>query len=425
MARKKKTTNQFIKEANLKHNNKYAYPDKYVGSLMKIKIICPIHGEFEQIPNSHLKGRGCPTCKGVNKTNNQFTKEANIIHNNKYTYPNCYKGVSHKMIIVCPIHGEFPQLPSAHLSGCGCPRCAGVIKTHDDFVREAKLKHDNKYIYPDNYVNALTKITIICPEHGEFKQIPSSHTQGNGCDLCRNENRNKTQECFIKEANIVHNNKYTYLDKYVNAKSKITIVCPEHGEFKQTPNIHLRGGGCPICACITKSNYFKKGFELFEIEANIVHNNKYTYPDKEYINGKTKIRIQCPNEKHIDFYQTPNKHIHSKQGCPTCKSSKGEQEIEQMLMKYEVEYYKQQKFIKCKDKNQLPFDFYLPKYNLCIEYDGRQHFDMISIFGGEEGLIDRQRKDDIKSNYCIENNINLLRIRYDENIEEKLISLFV
>jgi len=135
---------------------------------------------------------------------------------------------------------------------------------------------------------------------------------------------------------------------------------------------------------------------------------------------KTKIKIICPF--HGVFEQTPKNHIKG-QNCPNCPKkiiSIGEKKISEILRKNNIKYNNQHTFENCRDKRKLPFDFYLPYYNMCIEFDGRQHFESVINFGGEEQLKKTQQNDKIKNKYCKENNIKLLRIKYTENIEEKL-----
>ena len=126
-AARKLSTSEFILKANKVHGDKYDYSKvDYQHSLLKVVITCPVHGDFEQIPNSHLNGNGCPTCRIVNKKSNteEFIKKANLKHNYKYRYDKVdYKYSNLKVIITCPIHGDFEQKPNCHLNGTGCPRC--------------------------------------------------------------------------------------------------------------------------------------------------------------------------------------------------------------------------------------------------------------------------------------------------------------
>ena len=194
-----KTTDQFIREAREVHGDKYDYSKTdYCGRTVKVKIICPIHGEFEQQPANHLQGKGCPKCgKIASDTKRSLGKEGFIrkskeVHGDKYDYSLVeYKNNSSTVRIICPKHGEFIQLAENHMSGRGCPKCGNVQKgkaqrkTAEEFIKQAKQVHRNKYDYSKTeYVTADEKVKIICPEHGEFLQSPFSHLSGNGCPMC-------------------------------------------------------------------------------------------------------------------------------------------------------------------------------------------------------------------------------------------------
>jgi len=156
--------------------------------------------------------------------------------------------------------------------------------------------------------------------------------------------------------------------------------------------------------------------EIVERAKNI-HSNKYDYSLVNYKNNETKIKIIC--KEHGEFEQTPNSHL-NRSGCPICNESKGEREIKNLLNNNNILFETQKKFGKCKYKRILPFDFYLPKDNLCIEFDGEQHFKPIKHWGGQKDFKYRKKLDNIKNNFCKDNNIKLIRIKYNENIKEKL-----
>ena len=225
--------------------------------------------------------------------------------------------------------------------------------------------------------------------------------------------KRSTTEKFIEKSNIIHKNRYDYsLVEYYNAFTKIKIICKEHGIFEQMPNYHLRGCGCSKCY----GNYKYTTDEFIE-KAKKIHNNKYDYSLVIYKNCTTKIKIICTI--HSEFTQKPDNHL-TGQGCPICKESFGEKIIERFLKDNNILYKREKRFENCKYKRTLPFDFYLLKYNICIEYDGEQHFIIKDHFGGAKRLIESKIRDKIKTEYCKNNNIQLIRIRYDENIEERL-----
>jgi len=348
----------------------------------------------------------------------EFIKKSNLIHNNKYDYSLVkYKNNRTKVKIICPIHGEFEQIPLEHLNGTNCSKCTNNYNyTTEEFIEKLNKKHNNRYDYSlVNYINNKTNIKIICKEHGIFEQSPKRHLNGSNCTICTNMKK-YTNETFIKKVNIVHNNKYDYsLVDYKNNKTKIKIICPIHGEFEQIPKEHLNGHGCNRCAGLNK-----KTNDEFITQANIIHNNKYDYSLINYINDRNKITIICPI--HGEFNQLPSNHITRKQGCPKCKESKGEKEIRKILDLKNIKYESQKRFKDCKLKRPLPFDFYLPSINTCIEFDGHQHFIPNEIWGGENNLLEIKKRDEIKTNYCEKNNIKLIRIKYDNKLIEKTIS---
>ena len=324
------TTESFIEKAMQVHGDKYDYSKvDYKGCLEHVIIICPEHGEFLQKPMIHLRNHGCPECGKINshKSNEQTTEEwikkAKAIHGNKYDYSKVeYKGWNQKVCIICPIHGEFWQDPTRHVAKHhkrGCPKCGKPItKTTEQFIQEAKQIHGDKYDYSKvKYVNKITKVCIICPEHGEFLQMPYMHLRHNGCPKC-NSNK-KTTEQFIQEAKIFHGDKYDYSKSmYVNCKTKICITCPIHGDFYQTPYDHLKGVGCIKCykesqipftyeECYEKAKHYKFLLD-FKIENKKMYNyalsknwvNDYTWINKmSYEDFKDKKRI-------IYVYEFPN-----------------------------------------------------------------------------------------------------------------------
>ncbi|MFW6226075.1 MAG: hypothetical protein ACOC3V_03880, partial [bacterium] len=268
------------------------------------------------------------------------------------------------------------------------------------------------------YKNMKTKIKIICPQHGIFEQTPDNHLNKiQNCPKCNSDKisneRKKPQEKFIIESNKIHNNKYDYsLVEYKNMKTKIKIICPQHGIFEQKAYNHNIGIGCPTC-----SKNKKLTNEEFILKSNEIHGGKYNYSLIDYKNAHTKVKIIC--NTHNIFEQSPQSHLNGR-GCPSCYKSKGEDVIMEYLVNNKIVFNFQKTFNDCCDKRKLKFDFYLPKYNICIEYDGEQHYRVVNRFGGEKGFINRQRKDKIKNNYCKENNIYLLRIKYNDNIVDIL-----
>ncbi|MGR5327845.1 hypothetical protein [Photobacterium damselae] len=256
----KKTQEQFVEKATIVHNGKYIYNHFiYVNAKTKSMITCPVHGNFEQRPDAHLAGRGCPKCAGKEKkTKEEFVINARKIHGTKYDYSKFeYLGSLNKSTIICPQHGEFEQRPNAHLSGKGCPKCSkSYPKSQSMFIEKANEIHQNKYSYGHFiYSGALEKGIITCPEHGDFEQRADAHLRGVGCPQCAKNRRKKTTKQFIKEAQQVHGKLYDYSQFiYTNVRTKGIIICAQHGEFEQLPSNHLSGNGCPKCAAEKKGS---------------------------------------------------------------------------------------------------------------------------------------------------------------------------
>lgn len=288
----------------------------------------------------------------------------------------------------------------------------------DAFIDKAKSIHDDKYDYSNikEYVNNKTKYKIKCIKHGyTFEMRADSHMQGQGCRKCKSETLSKlklfTKEDFINRSILVHGDKYIYdKAKYKGSDIAVEIICKLHGKFKQSPHSHIgkQKSGCPLCGKERADNLSRKTIIDFINESNIIHNGKYIYNKVNYVNNKTKIIITCPF--HGDFKTTSQLHITQKCGCPKCNISLGEERICKFLTESGISYKYQHRFDGCIYKNKLVFDFFIPEAKICIEYDGHQHFQKVSLFKNDLNL--QKVKDDIKNKYCVDNNILLIRIAY-------------
>ena len=283
--------------------------------------------------------------------------------------------------------------------------------TKEEIIKLSNEVHGNKYDYSlIEYVNNSTKIKIICPEHGIFNQKPIDHIhKKRGCPKCNGGIKLDKDEFVNKSINI-HKSKYDYyLVEYINSHTPVEIICKIHGVFKQQPNSHLNGHGCSKCAYKVKNN------NEFILSANKIHNNRYDYSLVDYKTNKTKVNIIC--DKHGIFSQISGDHLRGN-GCPLCKESKGELLIRYLIEKNNITYIPQKTFKDCKYIRVLPFDFYLPKFNICIEYDGQHHYFPLKIYGGETQFNLTKIRDKIKTDYCEENGIKLIRIKFDTDVNE-------
>ena len=244
---------------------------EYISYTTKICLICHKkdkygneHGEYWQVPNSCLRGATCPKCANERrgkKPEERMTTEKYIlrereVHGDKYDLSNAvYVDANTKMCFICPKHGEFWMMPYSHLSGQGCPKCAGRGLTTEDIIERFKEENPrgDYYIYTEvDFKNMDTPVCIICPKHGKFWQKPSKHLKGHGCPECGLESKNKsntyTFEEIVEKANRIHNKKYKYLKTDTNGiKSDLYIICPIHGLFIQKAEYHLNGHGCSRC----------------------------------------------------------------------------------------------------------------------------------------------------------------------------------
>ena len=280
--------------------------------------------------------------------------------------------------------------------------------TLEEFIQKAVTIHGSFYDYSNvEYKNNNTHIIITCKTHGAFKQVPSSHLSGNGCSKCAavkmRQKFVKPVEKFIEEVRNVHGDNYNYDEvKYNNMNDKITIECAEHGRFLQRAMDHLKGQGCPTCGKNRTSTIQRRTVDEFIEKAKEIHGNKYEYSDVNYINNRTDIVIKCKN--HGIFSQTPYKHLLGR-GCRKCVNK-----TEGKVLCWLYKNFKKEDIIQECIFEELPdrrFDFYLENYNLIIEIDGRQHFEQISNW---QSPIKQQKSDIDKMEFCINNGISVIRL---------------
>lgn len=214
--------------------------------------------------------------------------------------------------------------------------------------------------------------------------------------------KKRTKSDFIKYAENAHNYKYDYSKvDYIDNKTKVCIMCPEHGEFWQTPHLHLSGSGCPKCKGLYRTT------QDFINDSQKIHGNKYDYSKVNYRGYNVKVCIRCP--EHGEFWQIPSSHLKGR-GCPICNESKLEKEVRKFLLKERIIFEQQKRFTWLKYQS---LDFYLPEYNVAIECQGEQHFKPVDFAGkGEEWAMklfhDNIIRDNKKITLCNEHNIKIL-----------------
>lgn len=371
----------------------------------------------------------------------EFVARSKEKHGDTYDYSkSVFVNKNTKVEIYCPKHDlTFFQQPYNH---CGilaqrCPKCgreSGNSKqntlTVDQFINKSKELHGDKYDYSSvNYKNFYTKVDIICEDHGNFSIRPKDHLRANGehagCPKCGDIraaiSRTKSNEYFLEKAVKAHGNEkfdYSKVD-YKHIHTNVKIVCKKHSlEFEVMPsNFTSSIYNCSECYREINSEL---GFTTEEFIENCkkIHGELYDYSKVEYIGIFNKIIIIC--KKHGEFYQTPDAHKNKLQGCPHCCTSKGELAVKSYLESKGINFIQQKTFVGCSHKGLLKFDFYLPDNNTAIEFQGRQHFEEVSYFGGAEGFKETVLKDQIKENYCKSNFIKLICLSDISEIEQKL-----
>lgn len=264
----RKTVEQFIEESKSIHGEKYDYSQvEYKSSKDKVTIFCiKCQISFDQTPEKHLSGQGCRKCgienrnECLRKTLQEFIDDAKNVHGDKYDYSKVkYKSCVDKVIIACnACYLEFPQTPSAHLSGQGCPDCGmkkykdAQRKTLTEFIEQAQGIHGDKYDYSKvDYKAHHEHVLIICNTcYSIFSQMASQHLNGRGCHKCGGTTK-KTLEQFIIDAKLIHGDKYDYTNvEYKTAHINVEIICKKcTRSFPQTPTAHIDSkAGCPRCA---------------------------------------------------------------------------------------------------------------------------------------------------------------------------------
>ena len=415
-----KTNKEFIEELK-EINPNVQLLEEYANSRKKVLCKCLIDNyEWKARPDQLLQGHACPKCSGrAKKEHDTFVKEIRNINPN-ITILGEYKNSQTKLKCKCIIDGyEWDVKPNALLNGHGCPMCAGNIKkTHKEFIEQMNIINPNIEIL-NEYKNTNTKIHCRCKIDGyEWKTTVSSLLRGSKCKKCLGV-ETKTKDEFYGIMNSLHPN-IKITGRYVNHQSKLDCECLLDGhKWSTTAHTLMRGHGCKRCA-----GNMKKTHEEFVAEAS--EKNKNLTVIGKYQGTREKILCKC-NKCGNEWFTSPSFVLYGC-GCPNCATtSKGELKISELLDRNNIDYISQKTFEKCSYRSLLRFDFFVPSQNLCIEYQGEQHYEPVDFAGkgiewAKMKFEENQEKDNIKRIFCKDNNINLLEIPYwdYENIEEIL-----
>lgn len=364
------------------------------------------------------------------KTHEEYIKEVSVISPNIQVI-GIYTDAKTKILHKCKIDGcEWYSTPNNILRGHGCPKCGKkstsqkLLKTHNEYINmvaESNPTIEVLGVYINNHTNILHRCKI---DNYKWMAKPANILTGYGCPKCSGCIK-KTHEDYVDELKEINPN-IEVIGIYINSKTPILHRCNiDKHEWYATPSHILNGTGCPICGRLSQTQKRRKTHYKYVDEVNNIN------PDieviGEYINSQTKILHKCKLCGY-EWEIVPN-NILNGQCCPRCCISHGESGVEEYLNHYNIPYIRQYKFNDCCNKRPLPFDFYLSEYNVCIEYDGIQHFKPTDFAGrgklwAEKMFKQIQINDEIKNKYCEDNNIILLRIKYNENIKNVLDNFF-
>ena len=384
----KYTTKEIIEQFQEARGDKFDYSlVDYTHSQTKVKIICRIHGVFEQLVGMHRKGQGCAKCMydGKRSSASDVITKFKSVHGERYDYSLVdYKNADSKVIIKCDEHGVFKQTPYHHASGNGCPKCIGRHKSQTEMIELFTQTHGNRYDYSKvNFVRVNDKVEIICSKHGSFYQTPTNHASGKGCIKCSGHyqyNTNEVTEKFIA----VHGEKYDYsFVDYKNSHEKVKIVCSEHGFFEQTAGSHLTGSGCPRCA-----GSYPYDTDLIIKQFKEVHGDIYDYSKVKYSGIFKHTDIIC--KTHGLFSQIPKVHRNGS-GCPDCAITIGHTKSSYLEYCNQTDGSTHLYLIKCEDNSESFYKVGIAKKGAINRLDSRSKlpydFTVIKEVYGSASLI--------------------------------------
>ena len=414
----RKSIEEFVREARKVHSEKYGYQlVKFTSIHQKVNIVCDVHGVFEQEVTKHLSGQGCRRCKGREVwSTDDFVTKAQHVHGDNYEYGQVvYTRNNQKVLITCnQCESDFLQVPMSHLVGNGCPKCAGNFPLSDSIARDRVFhSHDGEIWFVDDFTGASNRTTFqhICGH--QWRTTPSKVFGGTGCPKCNIENRTMTKSEFESRLMTTHSGSIIPIGKFVTTTTRIKFLCTKCDHKYETEPRNALRNGCHKCANRRTQEDFEK------ILTQISRGEMTLLSD--YATGRDRVEIlhhRCNKSRWVTAYQ-----IIRKASCPYCKTSHGNRFIWNYLTDKGINFESEHRFDTCRDKITLPFDFYIPDRSLLIEFDGKQHYEVVDYWGGEQGLMDRQRRDQIKDKWARENNMELVRIRYDVELEMSLDSI--
>jgi hypothetical protein len=407
-----KDFNGSIERCKEKYNNFYDYSEAEEPrlSIEKIKIICPVHGEFWQSINNHLiKGEGCPVCANEKKkelkyTNDEFLDKIRPINNGRYDLSKVqYAGWTNKITVRCEKHGEFKINACDFVIGKGCPKCSAErasaskrISNEDALSKAMSSKHGNDVTFERfRYNGRHEKSIFTCPTHGDFLMEYGAFCSGQGCPKCGIESRKNARKIpqTLVEGRIKEKHPDYLMNRFVYSgmDKKSIFGCPVHGDFSMTPAHLLNGENCPECAKIERIKKETSNISDVISKFNELFDNRYDYSKFSYKNAHNKSTVICP--VHGEFSIDAFHHLRG-QGCPICSSSHLEREIMKLLKENDIEYEREYILI---GVSRNKYDFFIPKFNILIECQGEQHYVPINFSGITDEDKIKERHDELIS----------------------------
>ena len=346
-----------------------------------------------------------------------------------------YKNTATNMKIKCKC-GKIFYKSLKNMKGSGNYKCNDCIKDEQQKklrmpynILKSKIEEMGYELLTTekDYIKAGMKCLIKCDKGHIREQIPLDLLKGHKCKICATKEVTDKQKYSLEDVKILLESKNLILlsNEYNGIGKPIKVQCKKckHVFYPRLGNI-LRGSGCPQCF----DNEVRGKSSLISYDERVKYLNSFGFKllttKKDYINGEQKVKIEC-NNGHI--YKASLHEFYNGNRCPICNASKGETKIKRWLKENLIKFKSQYRFKDCKFKRTLPFDFYLYELNICIEYDGKQHYEIGGFGRNLDDYIDLKIKDTIKTYYCKDKNIKLIRIPYWEfdNIETILNEIII
>lgn len=384
-------------------------------------------------------GSGCKFCnqstpplKKIKYTNENFQRyvDEKVVNAELIS---SYVDWNTKVMCRCKTCGHiWEPLPSSLLSGHGCKVC-GIEKTasiHRGSLSKVQELLDSvglKIVVSGEYKCQYSSLTCLCTECSSQWEIQAKILMAkirkgiNPCTACNKiSTQRKNAADFLEKVKQI-NPDVKVLTPYIRTDEHVQCECLICGHvYPVLPLNLLKGRRCPQCALHKASERLKDSHSTFLEKLSKVNTDVRVIG--KYVNQDTRIECECL--KCGNVWNPVPYHLLNRVGCPNCQKSHGEKIIQEYLERRYIQFESQKRFNDCRYKNTLPFDFYLPKLNMCIEYDGIQHYEALELFGGEKGFAETQKRDQIKTNYCMQKGITLLRIPYYSDVEKVLNSVF-